>query len=108
MQNLVLYAVTSNTDLTEGRGREYDVGYFHNEEDAQNVVRDKRYAKFCCMGTQSPKDTEYKVSKKVFPIYQNPSDFWDNHSKSEKIIKIFNKLTTEEQELLGIKLSDFT
>lgn len=108
MQNLVLYAVTSNTDLTEGRGREFDVGYFYNEAGAHTVVKDKRYATFCTMGEQSSKDVEYKVSKKVFPIYDSPSDFWDTHSKSEKIIKIFNKLTTEEQELLGIKLSDFT
>lgn len=100
MKTITVWAVTSNTDLTEGRGYEYDVGYFNTHEHAINAVSDKRYSKFCGMGVQSPYDTNYKIHERVFNVYDSPTEFFNEHDIYTRLKGIRDKLGTEDMEFL--------
>lgn len=100
MKSISLWAVTSNTDLTEGRGRKFDVGYFLTQEQAVATVMDKRYSKFCCMGVQSVKDKDYMVEQRNFVVYDDPKDFFTEHDTVARIEQIRNKLGQRDMDFL--------
>lgn len=88
-----VYAVSTNTDLTEGRGREYDLWYFTKEEDARKAGR-REYV----MGSDCP------VTKKKIQVvvYESFLEF-QKIVYPEKIEAIKKKLTEKELEILGLK-----
>lgn len=100
MQKITLWAVTSNTDLTEGRGHEYDVGYLRTKDAAEAAVKDKRYSKFCCMGVQGKNDVEYMVKERIFTIYDNHEDFFQEHDTEARFKAIRDRLGTKDMEFL--------
>ena len=87
-----VYAVSTNTDLTEGRGREYDILYFTKEEDARKAAEGEYV-----MGGNCP------VTKKTVSItvYESFLEY-QQLVYPEKIKKIKQKLTPQEIKILGL------
>jgi hypothetical protein len=101
METLNLFAVTSNSDTTEGRGYTITHGYFHHNSIARAVVRDKRYRRYCTMGVQSPDDAKYMVQEQSIIIFDSVEEFFQN-TEEERRKRALAKLTPDEKKLLGL------
>lgn len=87
-----VYAVSTNSDLTEGRGREYDILYFTKEEDAKKAAKGGYV-----MGSDCPV-TKKKISIVVYESFLE----YQQIIYPEKINKIKQKLTPQEIQILGL------
>lgn len=104
MKTLNLFAVTYNSDSTEGRGRDIVLCRFEEKDSAIAVVSDKRYARYCVMGVHQPLSAiKYNVREENITIFSNPTDFWEN-TEDERRKKALAKLNPDEIKLLGIKI----
>jgi hypothetical protein len=106
MKTVTVYAVTENTDKTEGRGQESDTGiYFQSKLEAVRFVSSDRYKKFAVQGVINPKYAEHKVKLRTIALFDNVLDFDQNSEemvKQQKIAEAKAKLSSEEIELLGL------
>lgn len=100
MQNLELFAFTSNSDTTEGRGYRIVQGYTRDNALARAIVMDKRYARFCVMGCQSADDYKYMVEPALIKVYETVDEFFDN-TKEAIQKRALAKLNAEERAALG-------
>lgn len=101
METINLVQITSNSDTTEGRGYTIVHGYARNNEVAHGIVRDKRYARYCCMGVQSPDDYKYMTGPATIKIFDSVEDFFNN-TKDEIKKRALAKLSAAEREALGL------
>lgn len=102
MSNLDLYAITYNSDGTEGRGRELILGYARNRAVADEIVSDPRFARYCVMGVHNPESCKkYNVQRAKVAIFESASDLWrkEDEALRESALK---KLTYPEKEALGL------
>lgn len=99
---LTFYAVTKNSDSTEGRGHTIQLGHFANEGQALTCAKDKRYAKYCVMGYHDPKSAQYNVMPVHIKLYDNPEAFFAYHEKEAIRERALAKLNKEEREALGL------
>lgn len=102
MELIKLFAVTSNTDLTEGRGGTIVKGHFREKHIADATVRDKRYSRYCVMGVQTPDDVKYTVREDTIRIYSSVEEFFNN-TQEERIKRAKAKLSDEDLDALGLK-----
>lgn len=102
MEFMNLFAVTTNSDLTEGRGRTIIKGYFRDKELAMATVNDKRYSRYCVMGVQDPHYAKYMVQDAAIHIYSSVEDFFTNTVEDRRKAAIA-KLTDDDLDALGIK-----
>ena len=101
METIELTQITSNSDTIEGRGSTIVQGYARNAEIARAIVRDKRYARYCVMGAQSPDDYKCMTGPATIRIFESVEDFFNN-SKEEIRKRALAKLTPAEREALGV------
>lgn len=101
MESYSLFAITSNSDTMEGRGHELVHGYTKTHDLAAEIVRDKRYSRFCSMGVQSVNDYKYMVREKHITVFSTVEDFFEN-LPDERRKRALAKLTPDEQKLLGL------
>lgn len=94
MKRLIIsgYEAYTNSDLTEGRGRDVHIGYFVHESDARKAVKKKGV-----MGTDA--DTR-KVDKEIllFETYEEFETIKTNDLRK----KALNKLSYDEKKALGL------
>lgn len=102
MELINLFAVTSNTDLTEGRGITIVKGHFRERHIAEATVRDPRYSRFCVMGVQSDKDVKYAVRDDTIRIYSSVEEFFGNIVEERKK-RAIAKLNDDDLDALGLK-----
>jgi hypothetical protein len=102
MELINLFAVTSNTDLTEGRGATIVKGYFRERHIAEATVRDRRYSRYCVMGVQSDRDVKYAVRDDTIRIYGSVEEFFGN-TVEERKKRAIAKLTDDDLDALGLK-----
>ncbi|AXH59717.1 hypothetical protein [Pseudomonas amygdali] len=102
MSTQELYAITYNSDGTEGRGREVTLGYTRSRAVADEIVSDPRFAKYCVMGVHNPESCKkYNVQRANVVIFESASDLWrkEDDALRESALK---KLTHQEREALGL------
>lgn len=102
MEFIRLYAATSNSDTTEGRGSTIVQGHFRDIQIAKAVVEDKRYSRYCTMGIQTKDDVKYMVREENIKIYASVEDFFSN-TVEERRKRAIAKLSDEDCEVLGLK-----
>jgi len=97
-----LYAITYNSDLTEGRGYPITLGFAKSEALAKAIVSDPRFGRYCCMGFHNAQDCQkYNVSPKSVLIFESVEEPFDLEKQKIRD-KALAKLTSEERELLGL------
>lgn len=101
MKTIELVAITSNSDTTEGRGHTIIHGYAVDESTARAIVYDKRFAKFCIMGLQTPGDYKYMVKPATIKIFDSTDDFFDNTDDAIRK-RALAKLSPEERRVLKL------
>lgn len=99
---LTFYAVTKNSDSTEGKGYTIQLGHFANEGQALSCAKDKRYAKYCVMGVHHPDRAHHDVIPVHIKLYDNPEAFFAHHDKLAIRERAIAKLNKEEREALGL------
>jgi len=102
MSTLDLYAITYNSDGTEGRGREIILGYAHTKEIAEAIVSNPRFARYCVMGVHNPESCrKYNVHRASVEIFETADGPW---AEENEILRkaALSKLTQEEKEALGL------
>lgn len=102
MELINLFAVTSNTDLIEGRGTTIVQGHFRERHIAEATVRDPRYSRFCVMGVQSDSDVKHAVRDETIRIYSSVAEFFNN-TVEERRKRAIAKLNDDDLDALGIK-----
>ncbi len=102
MELINLFAVTSNTDLTEGRGATIVKGHFRERHIAEATVRDQRYSRYCVMGYQSSQDAKFQVRDDTIRIYSSVEEFFGN-TVEERKKRAIAKLTDDDLDALGLK-----
>lgn len=102
MELIKLFAVTSNSDLTEGRGFTIVKGHFRERHIAEATVKDKRYSRYCVMGVQHETDAMYSVREDTFRIYRSVAEFFDN-TVEERKKRAIAKLDDDDLDALGLK-----
>lgn len=103
MRTIEYWDATSNSDLTEGRGYTKVIGSFESKGLAESVVMDKRYARYCVMGVQTPNDSKYHVTHRIVTIHNDAEEFWNN-TPEEIRKRAIAKLDADEIRILGIKV----
>jgi hypothetical protein len=93
--------IMSNSDTMEGKGHTIVHGYTRNAEIARAIVSDKRFARYCVMGVQSPDDYKYMTKSVTIKIFESVDDFFHN-SKEEIRKRALAKLSAAEREALGV------
>ena len=98
--NATFFEVSTNTDTTEGRGREYVIGRFFSEEAAKKCGKG-RY----CMGTDCPiKKIVYDYVQmhdgRCFKLGDEIHDEFVNDDEDR--LAALSKLTAREKKLLNI------
>lgn len=101
MEAIELIQIISNSDTLEGKGHTIVHGYARNAEIAHAIVRDKRYARYCVMGVQTPDDYKRMTKPVTIKIFESVNDFFHN-SKEEIRKRALAKLTAAEREALGV------
>lgn len=101
MKTFETWCLTSNSDLTEGRGIDRVVARFSNERAARDAYSDPRFSRYCVMGVKGS-DPGYQLKQEVVVIHDTASSFWDN-TREEVRKRAIAKLTVLEQEALGLK-----
>ena len=101
MEIVELTKIMSNSDTLEGKGHTIVHGYARNAEIAHAIVRDKRYARYCVMGVQTPYDYRYMTEPVTIKIFESVDDFFQN-SKEEIRKRALAKLSAAEREALGV------
>jgi glutaredoxin-related protein len=86
------YEVWTNTDLTEGRGRQKLIARFSDQSDAFEFAKNKGV-----MGT--PADVVW--NEEEIKIYDSLTDIWETKQEALKQ-SAYAKLTKEEIAALGI------
>ena len=87
------FEIIGNTDLTEGRGRQYTIAYTSNRTTANYIAKGKGV-----MGTIAEiKPTTIKVI-----VFDSPEEY-DEFMGNTKKINALNKLSEEEIILLGLE-----
>ena len=103
MRTTEYFAITANSDTTEGRGHKFDTGVvFTNEADAIAFATSSRYKRWGVQGTVGSK---YDVRKCTTHIFDRLEDFdanWDTVQKVEQREKALAKLTAEDRKALGL------
>lgn len=87
------FAAITNSDLTEGRGREVIIGYFLLESDAKKAARGQGV-----MGTDGdvrPRMVDVKIYETYFEYELDVME----HKRREAL----SKLTADERRLLGLE-----
>lgn len=102
MELINLFAVTSNTDLTEGRGVTIVKGHFRERQIAEATVKDPRYSRYCVMGVQSSNDVKYSIRNDTIRIYSSVNEFFDN-TVEERKKRAIAKLSDDDLDALGLK-----
>jgi hypothetical protein len=98
MKTLKVWACTTNSDQTEGRGSNYDVCYASTQEVASKIANNPAfYRSYGVMGYQN-----CGVSEREMVVYDNISEYLEG-VKNVEIKTALNKLTDKEKELLGLK-----
>lgn len=102
MSELDLYAITYNSDGTEGRGRDLTLGYARTRAVADQIVTDPRFAKYCVMGVHNPESCKKNnVHRSQVPIFDSASELWDKEDEALRESAL-SKLTLAEKEALGL------
>lgn len=99
---LTFYAVTKNSDSTEGKGYTIQLGHFANEGQALTCAKDKRYAKHCVMGVHDPDSARHYVMPVHIKLYNDPEAFFAQYDKVVIRERALAKLNKEEREALGL------
>jgi hypothetical protein len=113
-----LYAITTNTDLTEGRGRTINTGIFFTDyEEALKFVQSERHARFSCMGFVNPEYSHYDI-KNVFEedkyrrypvgVFETVEEYdlnMQNLDAKNKLLKKIDKMTDAEAAKVLKKLA---
>lgn len=86
------YEAYTNSDLTEGRGRDVHIGYFEQEADAKRASQGK--------GVMGSDAWVRKVSKEIF-VFENYQEF-EQRENEETRQRALNKLTVAERRSLGL------
>ncbi len=103
MQVINAFSITSNSDMTEGRGFTIIHGYCRNKADALAIVNDKRfYGKFGTMGCAPYDNGKFDVGEVAIRIFESAADFF-NYDKDALKKQALAKLTPEERDALGLK-----
>lgn len=97
-----LFAVTHNSDLTEGRGHTVTLAHFEDKNEALKVVNDPRYKKWCVMGVHQPGREQHNVSERTIVVYHSAEEFWEQYDTDAKRARALAKLTPEDRKLLGL------
>lgn len=97
-----LFAITYNSDSTEGRGHTVTLGYAKSKKLAEEIVSDPRFGRFCVMGVHhAPDCRKYNVDEKTILIFESVDEPFDLEKQKlrEQALK---KLSQEEREVLGL------
>lgn len=102
MKRIELFAVMSNTDLTEGRGQAYPVVYTEHEGVAHDIVNSPAfYKEYGVMGCPPYNDGKYSIAKKEIVVVESVQDYL-KFQNDERRRAALAKLTPTEKELLGL------
>lgn len=97
-----LFAITSNSDTTEGRGRTLIHGYCKEKAHAVQIIKDERfYKKYGVMGCPAYKAENDALEIDII-VFDNPEEFFSLHNKENLRLQALKKLTKEEKEALGL------
>lgn len=102
MSTQELYAITYNSDGTEGRGHELTLGYARTRAVADQIVTDPRFSRYCVMGVHNPESCKkYNVRLAQVAIFESASELWGKEDEAlrESALK---KLSYAEKEALGL------
>ncbi len=98
MNTQKLFAITSNSDTTEGRGRTIIHGYCKEKAHAVQIIEDERfYKKYGVMGCPACK-AENDARETDIIIFDDPEEFFKENLR----LQALKKLTKEEKEALGL------
>lgn len=102
MHRQTLFAITYNSDSTEGRGHTLTLGYAKSQELAVQIVTDPRFKQYCVWGVHSPTDAvKYNVRETDLVIFDTVDEAYvipDEWTRQ----KALEKLTAEERRVLGL------
>ena len=102
MSTLEFYAITYNSDGTEGRGHEVTLGYARDKAVADAIVSDPRFARHCVMGVHNPAScVKNNVHRAKLHIFETPDEPWAVEEAALRKAALA-KLTKEEKEVLGL------
>lgn len=97
-----LFAITHNSDLTEGRGHTVILGYTRTQELANAIVSDKRFSRWCCMGVHDARECQrHNVRKQDVVIFENAEEIYAREEDLERK-KALAKLTDHDKKILGL------
>jgi hypothetical protein len=97
-----LFAITHNSDLTEGRGYTVILGYTRTQELANRIVSDKRFARWCGMGFHDAADCKKNnVRQQDVVIFENAEELYTRELDVERQ-KALAKLTDHDKQILGL------
>ncbi|AYG47870.1 hypothetical protein DV532_26665 (plasmid) [Pseudomonas sp. Leaf58] len=98
-----LFAITYNSDTTEGRGYTITLGYTHTRELADAIVSDPRFSKYCCMGFHNAEECrKYSVRPAELLIFESVDELYDREQEAERQ-KALAKLNPRERKILGLE-----
>lgn len=98
-----VFEVNYNSDSIEGRGASIPLAYFPNKREAERVVDDPRFSRWCVMGYHKPGEQRYQIREKDMLFFDTAEEFWEKHDTENKKMKALAKLTAEERKLLGLE-----
>lgn len=102
MHRQTLFAITYNSDSTEGRGPTLTLGYAKSQELAVQIVTDPRFKKYSVWGVHSAIDAvKYNVKETELIIFETVDEAYvipDEQTRQRAL----EKLTAEERRVLGL------
>lgn len=102
MLRQTLFAITYNSDSTEGRGHTLILGYAKSQELAVQIVTDPRFSQYCVWGVHSPSDAvKYNVKETELTIFESVEEAYVIRDEWTRQ-KALEKLTAEERRVLGL------
>lgn len=102
MKTLKIVEVLVNTDTTEGRGPMRVLARFSSITEADKVVDDPRFSRWCVMGYHRPGQNKTAVRPEEYPVYDTAEEFWETHDEVEIRRQALAKLTERERKVLGL------
>lgn len=103
MSSQNLFAITYNSDTTEGRGYTITLGYTHTRELADAIVSDPRFSKYCCMGFHSADECrKLNVRAAELRIFESVDELYDRELQAERQ-KALAKLDPRDRKVLGLE-----